>query len=65
MSSPVTCPLLVLWGANGAMERHYDVLASWRSRARDVSGMALDCGHFMAEEAPEETLAALEPFLAG
>jgi haloacetate dehalogenase len=45
------------------MERHFDVLESWRTRARDVSGTALDCGHFMAEEAPAETLAALRPFL--
>lgn len=47
------------------MERHYDVLESWRQRAEDVSGKALKCGHFMAEEAPKETLAALEPFLIG
>ncbi len=26
ITSPVTCPVLVLWGAKGAMERHYDVL---------------------------------------
>lgn len=64
MTSPITCPVLVLWGAKGAMERHYDVLPSWRTRARDVSGQALECGHFMAEEVPEQTLAALKPFLA-
>ena len=65
ITSPFTCPVLVLWGAKGAMERHYDVLPSCRTRARDVSGQALECGHFMAEEVPEQTLAALKPFLAG
>jgi haloacetate dehalogenase len=63
MAQPLTCPVLALWGARGAMERHFDVLESWRTRARDVTGTALDCGHFMAEEAPAETLAALRPFL--
>jgi haloacetate dehalogenase len=61
----VACPMLVLWGLKGFMERHYDVLATWREKAEDVRGHALPCGHFLAEEAPEETLAALLPFLDG
>jgi len=59
----IACPLLVLWGRHGAMERCYDVLATWREKADDVRGHALDCGHFLPEEAPDETLAALLPFL--
>ncbi len=39
------------------------MLALWRERAAEVSGRALDCGHYLAEEAPEETLAALLDFL--
>ena len=30
----------------------------------DVRGQGVRCGHFLPEEAPAETLAALEPFLA-
>lgn len=60
----IECPLLVLWGARGVMERCYDVLGVWRERARDVRGRALPCGHFLAEEAPEETLAELRAFFA-
>lgn len=61
----VECPLLVLWGARGLMHKSYDVLATWREKAADASGHALDCGHFLAEEAPEETLEAfLEFFVA-
>ncbi|MFQ5773615.1 MAG: alpha/beta fold hydrolase [Kiloniellaceae bacterium] len=59
----IACPLLVLWGARGVVERCYDVLALWRERAADVRGRALPCGHFLPEEAPEETLAELLAFL--
>jgi haloacetate dehalogenase len=60
----VECPLLALWGAKGLVGRSFDVLAVWRQRARQVSGRALACGHFLPEEAPTETLAELLPFLA-
>ena len=58
----IECPLLVLWGARGVMQRCYDVLAVWRERASKVQGQALPCGHFLAEEAPEETLTELRRF---
>jgi haloacetate dehalogenase len=52
----IRCPMLALWGRRGVMERHFDVLATWREKAAGpVSGRALDCGHFLAEERPEET----------
>jgi haloacetate dehalogenase len=56
-------PLLVLWGARGVIDRSYDVMKLWSARAEQVSGQALPCGHFLAEEAPEETLTALQAFL--
>ena len=59
----IACPLLVLWGAKGVIERCYDVLPVWRERAEDVRGRALPCGHFLPEEAPEETLGELLAFL--
>jgi haloacetate dehalogenase len=59
------CPVLALWGARGAMEKNYDVLAAWRERALDVTGKALPCGHYLAEESPEETEAELARFFAG
>lgn len=61
----VDAPLLALWGAKGTVGALYDVLATWREKAVDVTGRALDCGHTVQEEAPNEVLDALLPFLAG
>jgi haloacetate dehalogenase len=60
----IACPLLALWGAKGQVGGWYDVLEVWRDWAGDVTGEALDCGHYLPEEAPAATLAALAPFLA-
>jgi haloacetate dehalogenase len=46
-------PLHVLWGEHGAVGQCFDVLALWRERAADVTGLSLPCGHYIAEEAPE------------
>ena len=56
------CPLLALWGAKGVVNRLFDPVADWGSVANDVRGRALPCGHFLAEEAPGETLAELQQF---
>src|SRR5438045_1674423 len=54
---------LVLWGGRGRLAELYeDVLAIWRDWAGDVRGAPLDCGHFLAEEAPEQTLRELLAF---
>jgi haloacetate dehalogenase len=64
-SRKIDCPLLVLWGARGLMERHFDVLATWRERASgEATGRALACGHFLPEELPEETAEALRAFFS-
>ena len=56
-------PLLVLWGQGGFVAKAYDVLETWRDVATDVSGHAVPGGHFLPEEAPNETLKALLEFL--
>lgn len=53
----LTQPLRVLWGQHGAVGRCFDVLALWRERAEQVSGEALPCGHYLAEELPEPVAA--------
>lgn len=62
----IGCPVLALWGEKGLMHRRFDVLATWREKAAgSVAGGPLPCGHFLPEEAPEATAAALAGFLAG
>lgn len=60
----VECPLLVLWGAKGAMEGLYDVLGTWRERATQVQGKSLPGGHWLPEQLPNEVYAELMPFLS-
>jgi haloacetate dehalogenase len=62
----VTCPTLVLWSARDDLEDlHGDPRAIWADWAVDLRGGGrIDSGHHVAEEAPEELVAALVPFLA-
>ena len=59
----VTCPAHVLWGAKGAIEAHFDCLALWEQRVERVTGGTIDCGHYLAEERPDDVLAQSIPFL--
>lgn len=58
----IECPVLALWGRRGTLEEWYDVLGIWRDWAGDARGKALDCGHYLAEEAPDKTLDELRIF---
>ena len=58
----ITCPLLVLWGDRGTVGRLYDVMKIWRQHATDVTGKPMKGGHFLPEEVPDETAAALLSF---
>lgn len=60
----IACPVLALWGAARPGHGPWDPLAVWRGWADDVRGHGLTCGHFLPEEAPEETVHALAGFFA-
>jgi haloacetate dehalogenase len=59
----ISCPVLVLWSREG-LGSSYDVPGIWRRQADNVRGRAIDAGHFLAEERPDETAAELLAFLA-
>ena len=58
----IACPTLVMYGRFIARLSPLEV---WRQWADEVTARELSCGHFLPEEAPEETLSALREFLAG
>ena len=65
----LSCPVLALWGGDMSKRPGWqtgsalDMLTVWRERADDVRGHPLNCGHFLAEEAPEETAREIMGFL--
>jgi len=59
----IEMPVLALWGRQGVIAALFNCLADWREVATDVRGRALQCGHFIPEEKPQELLAELRRFL--
>jgi haloacetate dehalogenase len=57
-------PVLAIWGTRGVIGRLFDCAADWREVADDVTGLAVDSGHFVAEERPAEVAQAIRSFLA-
>ena len=64
-SRRLTMPLLMLWGERSSQGSGYDVLSVWRDHAEDVTGRAVNSGHFLPEEAPEDTYRSLRDFFTG
>ncbi len=55
-------PVLVLWGEKSHVNRSFRPIEAWQERALDVRGKMLPCGHYPAEQAPEQTCAELRAF---
>jgi haloacetate dehalogenase len=62
LNKKITCPLLVLWGENGAMHNLFSVLEIWKERATNVVGKHLPCGHWMPEQLPEDVFNEVNKF---
>jgi haloacetate dehalogenase len=63
----IECPVLLLWGATGGVGRNHNPGPAeiWKAYASNIVGaQALPCGHYLSEEAPTETTAALREFFA-
>ena len=60
----IACDTLVLWGEHGVVQRLFQPLALWQAQcAASVTGWAMPAGHFIPEQLPEETSAALGAFM--
>ncbi|WP_245514843.1 alpha/beta fold hydrolase [Jiella endophytica] len=58
----IAVPMLALWGAGGIPGKGENPLEIWRRWADEVSGGPIEAGHFLVEEAPDATLAAMLAF---
>jgi len=61
----IACPVPLLWGATGGVGRNHQPSPGeiWQRYAADIRGAkALPCGHYLSEEAPEETYKELREF---
>ncbi len=63
LDQKVLCPSLVLYGADGAMAKAYDVGATWHDRLATYEVEAVTGGHFFVDQSPQETVAVLRAFL--
>jgi pimeloyl-ACP methyl ester carboxylesterase len=62
----ITCPLLVIWGKSGVIEKCFDGLKEWRAVTQEdvpVKGYSVDAGHYIPEQAPDEVVSAILDFL--
>lgn len=63
LGAKVDCPVLVLYGAAGAMARLFDIPAEWRKRCHDTVDDSLPGGHFFVDQFPDDTVRILTRFL--
>jgi haloacetate dehalogenase len=63
VENKIEAPVLVLWGTKGAIGQLWNVPEVWRQHANTpVEGLALECGHYLAEEQPGVVLDELLRF---
>ena len=60
----INVPLLILWGNKGKLEQWYQTLSIWKKYcSKEVKGNAINSGHYLAEENPDEVIESVKNFL--
>jgi haloacetate dehalogenase len=60
---PIQCPVLVIWGTQSHTEKMSDPRVAWLPYTKSLPQFCpLPCGHYPAEQVPEETYTALDTF---
>ena len=60
----INVPLLILWGNKGKLEEWYQTLSIWKKYcSKEVKGNAINSGHYLAEENPDEVIESIKNFL--
>lgn len=63
----IACPLRVLWGKHGVVEKCFDALAEWRKVTDEkvsVDGHAVESGHYIPEQVPEDVISSIREFFS-
>ena len=59
----IKAPTLVLWGNKGKLEQWYQPLSIWQNYcSSDLRGNAINSGHYLAEENPDEIIKNIKLF---
>jgi haloacetate dehalogenase len=61
----IACPVLVVWGSNSHVGRHFRTLEAWKPWVDDLRGFAVPTGHYPAEHRPDLMIPAFRDFFAG
>lgn len=61
----IACPVLVLWGSNSHVGRHFKPLEAWAPWASNLQGWAIPTGHYPAEHRPDLVYPAFWRFFRG
>jgi haloacetate dehalogenase len=60
----IQCPLRVLWGKHGIIERCFDAVEEWQSvSSSTVEGEPVESGHYLPEELLDVLLKNIKEFL--
>jgi haloacetate dehalogenase len=63
LDARVTCPTMILYGANGKMAQFFDVPKTWADKCENMQSAAIAGGHFFIDTNPKDTTAALQGWL--
>lgn len=56
-------PLMVLWGEHGVIQSLFDAISEWKDVSHaEVVGRAVDCGHYIPEEASDVVVESIKGF---
>ena len=59
----INCPTLILWGKNSLVGKNFDPLKIWRNYCLNVIGKAINGGHYLPEECPNEVYNNIMKFI--
>lgn len=61
----IECPVRVLWGERGVVNRHFAPVEDWQQKARgQVGGRPVPGGHYIAEENPQLLVDEIRSFFS-